>query len=145
MTTYQQVGGLKMFRRLARVFYARVTRDPLLTRLFSKKTDKQVERLALFLAESFGGPKRYSELHCGQRSLQQMHGAFVIGDQEIHAWKKHINAAMDEVGIEGPARRGDAWILLRRPAADCREQSLRRFAVGARATSGPGSLPGQRA
>ena len=70
MTTYQQVGGLKMFRRLARVFYARVTRDPLLRRLFSKKTDKQRERLALFLAETFGGPKRYSQLHCGQRSLQ---------------------------------------------------------------------------
>jgi truncated hemoglobin YjbI len=104
MTTYQQVGGLKMFRRLARVFYARVPRDPLLGRLFSKKTDKQIERFALFLAETFGGPKRYSQLHCGQRSLQQMHEAFVIGAQEIHAWKKHMNAAMDEVGIEGPAR-----------------------------------------
>ena len=34
-----------------------------------------------------------------------MHRAFEIGDQEIHAWKKHMNAAMDEVGIEGPARR----------------------------------------
>jgi hemoglobin len=105
MTTYEQVGGLKTFRRLARVFYARVTRDPLLRRLFPKKTDKQVDRLALFLAETFGGPKRYSRLHCGQRSLQQMHGAFVIGEHEIHAWKKHMNAAMDEVGIEGPARR----------------------------------------
>jgi hemoglobin len=105
MTTYKQVGGLKTFRRLALVFYARVIRDPLLRRLFSKKTDKQIERLALFLAEIFGGPKRYSQLHCGQRSLQQMHGAFVIGEQEIQAWKKHMNAAMDEVGIEGPARR----------------------------------------
>jgi hemoglobin len=105
MTTYQQVGGMKTLRRLARVFYARVTRDPLLKRLFSKQTDKQIERLTLFLAETFGGPKRYSLLHCGQRSLQQMHGAFVIGEQEIQAWKKHMNAAMDEVGIEGPARR----------------------------------------
>ena len=105
MTTYQQVGGLKTFRRLARVFYARVTRDPLLKRLFSKTTDKHIERLTLFLAETFGGPKRYSQLHCGQRSLQQMHGAFVIGEQEIQVWKKHMNAAMDEVGIEGPARR----------------------------------------
>jgi hemoglobin len=105
MTTYEQVGGLKTYRRLSRVFYARVTRDPLLRRLFPKKTDKQVERLALFLAETFGGPKRYSRLHCGQRSLQQMHGAFVIGEHEIHAWKKHMNAVMDEVGIEGPARR----------------------------------------
>jgi hemoglobin len=105
MTTYQQVGGLKTFRRVARVFYARVTRDPLLKQLFSKQTDKQIERLALFLAEIFGGPKRYSQLHCGQRSLKQMHGAFVIGAQEIQAWKKHMNAAMDEVGIQGPARR----------------------------------------
>ena len=105
MTTYKQVGGLKTFRRLARVFYARVTRDPELKRLFSKESDKQIERLALFLAETFGGPKRYSRLHCGQQDLQQMHGAFVIGEQEIKAWKKHMNAAMDDVGIEGPARR----------------------------------------
>jgi hemoglobin len=105
MTTYQQVGGLKTFRRLARDFYARVTGDPLLRRLFPKKTDKQRERLALFLAETFGGPNRYSQLHCGRRSLQAMHGAFVIGEQQIQAWKKHMLAAMDAVGIEAPARR----------------------------------------
>jgi hemoglobin len=105
MTTYQQIGGLKTFRRLARDFYARVTRDPRLRRLCSQKTDEQRERLALFLAETFGGPKRYSQLHCGQRSLQAMHGAFVIGEQEIHAWKKHMLAAIDAVGIEAPERR----------------------------------------
>jgi truncated hemoglobin YjbI len=88
MTTYQQVGGLKTFRRLARVFYARVTRDPLLKPLFSKETDKQIEQLALFLAETFGGPKRYSQQH-GRRKLQEMHAAFPIGAQEIQAWKKH--------------------------------------------------------
>lgn len=105
MTTYKQVGGIKTLRRLARVFYARVTRDPLIGRLFSKKTDKQIERLTLFLAETFGGPRRYSLLHCGRQSLKEMHEPFAIGEQEIHAWKKHMNAAMDEVGIEGPARR----------------------------------------
>src|SRR6516165_5123043 len=103
MTTYQQVGGLKTFRRLARDFYARVTRDPLLQRLFSKRTDKQRERLALFLAETFGGPKRYSQQR-GRRSLQEMHAAFPIGEREIQAWKKHMLAAMDTVGIEAPAR-----------------------------------------
>ena len=103
MTTYQQVGDLKTFRRLARVFYARVARDPLLQGLFSKKTDKQRERLALFLAETFGGPKHYSQEH-GRRSLQEMHAAFPIAAPEIQAWKKHMNAAMDAVGIDGPAR-----------------------------------------
>ena len=34
-----------------------------------------------------------------------MHGAFVIGEQEIQAWKKHMLAAMDAVGIEAAARR----------------------------------------
>jgi hemoglobin len=105
MTTYHQVGGLRTFRRLARVFYARVTRDPLLQRLFSKNADKQRERLATFLAETFGGPKRYSQLR-GPRTLQEMHAAFPIGNQEIQAWKKHMLAAMDAVGIEAPARSG---------------------------------------
>jgi hemoglobin len=103
MTTFHEAGGLKTFRRLTRIFYARVARDPRLQRLFSKNADKQRERLALFLAETFGGPKRYSQQR-GQRSLQQMHAAFPIGEQEIQAWKKHMLAAMDAVGIEGPAR-----------------------------------------
>src|SRR5262249_34759422 len=34
-----------------------------------------------------------------------MHGAFVIGEQEIQAWKKHMLAAVDAVGIEARARR----------------------------------------
>ena len=143
MTTYEQVGGVKTFRRLARVFYARVTRDPLLKRLFSKKTDKQIERFTLFLAETFGGPKRDSRLHCGQRSLKQMHGAFVISEQEIQVWKKHMNAAMDEVGIEGPARRVMRGFFCGRAAADYRQRSLRCLAAGIEATSGPRSLRGQ--
>jgi truncated hemoglobin YjbI len=105
MTTYHQVGGLKTLRRLARVFYARVARDPLLQQLFSKRTDTQRERLALFLAETFGGPKRNSQQR-GRRSLQEMHAAFPIGEQEIQAWKKHMLAAMGAVGIEAPARSG---------------------------------------
>jgi hemoglobin len=70
MTTYHQVGGLKTFRRLARVFYERVACDPLLERLFSKKADRQRERLALFLAETFGGPKRYSQERGKQRKTK---------------------------------------------------------------------------
>jgi hemoglobin len=103
MTTYHQVGGLKTFRRLVRVFYARVAHDPLLQPLFSKKADKRRERLALFLAETFGGPKRYSQQR-RQRSLREMHAAFPIGETEIRAWKKHMLAAMDAVGIESRAR-----------------------------------------
>jgi hemoglobin len=103
MTTFQQVGGLKTFRRLAHEFYARVGRDLRLQQLFSKDSDGQRERLALFLAETFGGPKRYSQEH-GQRSLPEMHAALPIGAPEIRAWKKHMLAAMDAVGIEAPAR-----------------------------------------
>ena len=57
MTTYQQVGGLMTFRRLVRVFYARVARDPLLQRLFSKNTDKQRERLAAVSGGDFRRPE----------------------------------------------------------------------------------------
>jgi hemoglobin len=99
MTTYKQVGGLKTFRRLARAFYGRVTCDPVLKPSFPNETAKQIERLALFLAETFGGPNRYSQLHCGQQNLRQMHGAFVIGEQEIKAWKKHMN-------LDSPDKRG---------------------------------------
>ena len=113
MTTYPASWRPTTFRRLARVFYARVARDPLLQRLFSKIRTSNVTA-ALFLAGIFGGPKRYSQQR-GERSLRETHSAFVIGEHEIQAWRKHMHAAMDEVGIEAPAP-GDAPILLRRLA-----------------------------
>ena len=100
---YAQVGGMKTFRRLADSFYARVERDSLLRPLFPKKMNQPRERLALFLAETFGGPRNYTKER-GNRSLHEMHAAFQIGEPEIQAWKKHMYVAMDEVGIQKSAR-----------------------------------------
>src|ERR1044072_6882533 len=100
-TIYHKVGGMKMFRRLAKTFYGRVERDPLLRPLFALRMDRPRERLALFLAETFGGPKEYTKRR-GARTLQDMHARFRIDHHQIQAWKRNMYATLREIGIEKP-------------------------------------------
>jgi hemoglobin len=89
---------METFRRLAQIFYARVTKNRLLLPLFPKPSPAKEERLALFLAETFGGPKHFT-LRRGKRSLQEMHASFPIEPSQITAWKNEMYAAVKELGL----------------------------------------------
>jgi hemoglobin len=103
-TVYQQVGGMPVFLRLAKAFYARVDRDPLLRPMFVEPTlDGPAERLGMFLAQYFGGPPNYS-LQRGHPRLRMRHMPFVIGKEERDAWVGHMLEAIDETGIAEPMR-----------------------------------------
>ena len=53
-TLYQQLGGIKTFRQLADVFYARLERDPLLRTAVFQKKDVCREQSLVLLARSAG-------------------------------------------------------------------------------------------
>jgi truncated hemoglobin YjbI len=96
---------MKTFRRLANVFYWRVQRDALLHPLFStKRMERQSEQLALFLAEAFGGPRKFSAQHCGNRSLPEIHAHVPINPANTAAWLRNMAATMEEVGVSKNAR-----------------------------------------
>jgi hemoglobin len=101
---YAQVGGLPTFQRLVDHFYDAVDADPLLRPLFVEETlDGPKERLALFLAQFFGGPPNYS-LQRGHPMLRARHLPFAIGPKERNAWVGHMLEAIEAVRIAEPAR-----------------------------------------
>ena len=102
-SVYEQVGGMETFRRLADAFYRRVEADPFLLPMFPGNLGPARERQALFLAQFFGGPTTYSEKR-GHPRLRMRHLPFSIGKAERDAWVRHMADAMEEVGIEEPAR-----------------------------------------
>jgi hemoglobin len=103
MTIYEAVGGEETFHRLVEAFYEGVEHDPVLRPLYPPDLAESREHLALFLAQYFGGPPHYSEKR-GHPRLRMRHMPFAIGPTERDAWLRHMEAAVDAVGIASPAR-----------------------------------------
>jgi hemoglobin len=103
MNVYEEIGGEGAFLRLTDAFYERVAADPLLRPLFPPDMGPGKRRLALFLAESLGGPPLWSrERHFIH--LARAHHLRDFSEDERDAWVNHMLAAIDAIGISGPAR-----------------------------------------
>src|SRR6266849_2040081 len=102
-TIYELVGGMDTFRKLAEAFYSRIEVDPLLRPMFPKNLKHAMDRQALFLAQYFGGPEEYNAKR-GNPRLRMRHAPFKIGQAERDAWLRNMFEAMEDVGIEEPAR-----------------------------------------
>jgi hemoglobin len=92
---YEAVGGLPFFEELVDRFYDGVAADPLLLRLYPEAGDLAParHRLALFLAQYWGGPATYSRER-GHPQLRMRHAAFAIGPGERDRWLGHMRAAL---------------------------------------------------
>src|SRR5947209_5993105 len=100
---YEAVGGQQTFARLAEAFYARIERDPLLRPMYPRHLNCAIRHLGAFLAQFFGGPPEYNALR-GSPQLKMRHKRFYIGQAERDAWVANMLGALDDVGIDGPAR-----------------------------------------
>lgn len=102
-TLYDAVGGLPFFEALVDRFYAGVATDEVLLPLYPEPQDLTDARhkLALFLAQYWGGPPTYSEER-GHPALRMRHASFAIGPRERDRWLHHMLAAVEELGP--PAR-----------------------------------------
>jgi hemoglobin len=102
-TLYDQVGGMPTFQRLVDAFYRGVESDPILRPMYPADLAESRERLALFLAQYFGGPTTYSEQR-GHPRLRMRHLPFPIDAAARDAWLTHMRAAVDDVALPEPAR-----------------------------------------
>jgi hemoglobin len=102
-TLYEAIGGEPVFRRLVAAFYEGVEDDPVLRPLYPESLEAPKEKLALFLAQYFGGPDTYSQLR-GHPRLRLRHLPFVIGPRQRNAWLTHMTAALDAAAIAEPYR-----------------------------------------
>jgi hemoglobin len=95
MSLYEAVGGLPFFEALVDRFYEGVASDPDLLGLYPEPRDLAParRRLALFLAEYWGGPPDYSRER-GHPRLRMRHAAFPISETERDAWLAHMRAAV---------------------------------------------------
>ena len=97
-TIYERVGGSKFFVELVERFYQFVEADISLRPLYPEDLEPGKAHLAAFLAQYWGGPRRYS-LERGHPRLRQRHMPFPIGQKERDTWVTHMVAALDSMGI----------------------------------------------
>lgn len=98
VTVYEAAGGMPFFVDLVAAFYRRVAGDPVLLELYPEKDDlgPAQDRLALFLAQYWGGPTTYSEQR-GHPRLRMRHFPFVIGERERDHWLAAMTESLDEL------------------------------------------------
>ena len=115
---YEAVGGFAFFASLVDRFYEGVARDPDLLAIYPEPDDLAParRRLALFLAEYWGGPPTYSQER-GHPRLRMRHADFPIGGSERDAWLAHMRAAVEQLD----------------PPEDIARPLLEYFAMGAEA------------
>jgi hemoglobin len=89
--------GPQFFVDLVDRFYDGVEADPVLLPLYPEGSTTQGarERLAMFLAQYWGGPHDYMEKR-GHPMLRMRHAEFSIGERERDRWLVHMFTALDE-------------------------------------------------
>ena len=94
---YDQVGGHETFVRLVHEFYARVAEDERFRALYPEDDlGPATRRLALFLAQYWGGPRTYEEER-GHPRLRMRHVPFAIDADQRDRWLRHMRAAVAEL------------------------------------------------
>jgi hemoglobin len=113
---FERVGGLGFFEALVDRFYAGVVDDPVLAPMYpADDLDGARRRLALFLAQYWGGPTTYSEER-GHPRLRMRHAPFPIDVAARDAWLGHMGASLTAGGLD-PADEALVWDYLCAAAA----------------------------
>nr|WP_300151206.1 globin [Propionicimonas sp.] len=99
---YDRVGGHDTFVTLVAEFYRGVASDPPLRALYPE-TDlgPAADRLRMFLEQYWGGPHTYSETR-GHPRLRIRHAPFAVSPDMRDRWLRHMNAALDSLGLPEP-------------------------------------------
>ena len=99
---YDRVGGHQTFVRLVEEFYRGVADDPPLRALYPEDDlGPAADRLRMFLEQYWGGPHTYSETR-GHPRLRIRHAPFAVTADMRDRWLRHMNAALDSLGLPEP-------------------------------------------
>ena len=98
ISVYDEVGGMEFFRRMSALFYAGIKIDAVLLPLYPdlEDLDGAEHRLALFLAQYWGGPHTYNEER-GNPMLRARHMPYRITELERDHWLLHMLHAVEEL------------------------------------------------
>ncbi|MDY7089905.1 MAG: CDGSH iron-sulfur domain-containing protein [Actinomycetota bacterium] len=103
-TLFEWAGGLPALRRMTRIFYGKyVPQDELLTRLFAGMRPDHPERVAIWLAEVFGGPSHYTERYGGYTHMISEHIGKRLTESQRRRWAALMSQAADDAGMPNDA------------------------------------------
>jgi hemoglobin len=98
-TVYEWAGGQAAFDRLTDVFYRRVREDEILGPVFAGMDEHHPQHVAIWLAEVFGGPPRYTEEHGGYPHMLHKHLGLAITETQRRRWVSMVMDAADEAEL----------------------------------------------
>jgi CDGSH-type Zn-finger protein/truncated hemoglobin YjbI/ferredoxin len=103
-TLFEWAGGLPALTRMTRLFYGKyVPEDPLIGPLFASMSPDHPERVAAWLGEVFGGPKRYSERYGGYTRMLSQHLGKALTEAQRARWVSLMCRSADEAGVPADA------------------------------------------
>ncbi|WP_240374879.1 globin [Bacillus piscicola] len=100
---FDYIGGHEILDRLVDQLYTNVANHPDLSQVFPEDLTETARKQKQFLTQFLGGPPLYTEEH-GHPMLRAKHLPFPVTPQRAEYWLDCMARAMDEVGLEGPAR-----------------------------------------
>ena len=105
ISVYDEVGGMPFFQGIAARFYEGIRTDAVLLPLYpdGEDLDGATHRLALFLAQYWGGPHTYNEER-GQPMLRARHMPYRISELERDHWLLHMLTAVGGADISDETR-----------------------------------------
>lgn len=95
---YEHAGGDDGLHRLEEIFYAKALADPVLKHVFTERVPTHVDHLTWFTAESFGGPRRFSD-QLGFQYLIEVHRHLNITDEQRDRFINAYLESLDEAGL----------------------------------------------
>jgi truncated hemoglobin YjbI len=96
---YEWAGGTAALERLTRVFYERVLADDLIGPLFAHMDGEHPRHVAMWLAEVFGGPDRYTRERGGYPAMLGHHLGKAITEPQRRRWVSLLLDSLDEAGL----------------------------------------------
>ena len=99
-SVFEWAGGSAAFIRMTRLFYEKyVPAEPLLAPLFVDMAPDHPERVAAWLAETFGGPATYSERYGGYDWMVSQHLGKALTEAQRARWVQLMCRCADETGL----------------------------------------------
>ena len=98
-TLFDWLGGAPALERLMKTFYARVPADPILAPVFAHMSPEHVAHVAAFVAEVFGGPKKYSGELGGHANMIQHHVGRSLSETQRKRWLTLLLECADELDV----------------------------------------------
>jgi truncated hemoglobin YjbI/quinol monooxygenase YgiN len=96
---YDWAGGTAALERLTTVFYERVLADDLVGPLFAGMDADHPRHVAMWLAEVFGGPDRYTRERGGYPAMLGHHLGRAITEPQRRRWVSLLLDSLDDAGL----------------------------------------------